>query len=193
MYWLRGQIIVLFVTISCLLAQSQALSVRIVEGGGAINSIRYQRGHDLVVQVLDESERPVTDAAVTFLLPASGASGTFGDGSLSVTVTTDEHGLAAARGLKPNRIAGQFRIRATASWRGASAHAAILQTNAEPAANKGRGKWVIIALAVGGAAAGGAVAAASGGSKSSTTSPATVPAPAASSISSGTPAFGPPR
>src|SRR5512133_2396804 len=108
-----------FVLVLTVSLEAQTLTVKVVEGGGAINSIRLQRGHDPVVQVLDEAERPVAGAAVTFLLPASGAGATFADGSLSQTTTSDARGMAAARGMKPNRLAGQFRIRATASLRGA--------------------------------------------------------------------------
>jgi hypothetical protein len=181
---------VLLLTVSLLEAQSP-LTIRVVEGGGAINSIRFQRGHDPIVQVLDENEKPVSGAAVTFLLPASGPGAVFTDGSLSLTTTSDARGMAAARGLKPNRLPGQFRIRATVSWRGASANTTILQTNAEPAAKSSNGKWLVIALAVGGAVAGGAVAATHGGDKSATSAP--TPVPAASTISSGAPSFGPPK
>src|SRR5947209_18666079 len=93
--------------------QPTAIAIRIVEGDRAINSIKLRRGHDPVVQVLDARGEPLTGAAVTFLLPASGPSATFADGGLSLTVQSDRRGMAAARGLKPNRLEGQFGIRAT--------------------------------------------------------------------------------
>src|SRR5438067_81497 len=99
-------------------AQTPAINIRVIEGDGAINSIRLHRGHDPVVQVADATGEPVTGVPVTFLLPASGPSASFSDGGLSLTVQTDGRGMAAARGLKPNRLEGQFRIRATTSWRG---------------------------------------------------------------------------
>src|SRR4051812_26332272 len=78
-------------------AQTPGLAIRIVEGDRAINSIKLRRGHDPVVQVVDARGEPVTGAAVTFLLPASGPSATFADGGLSLTVQTDRRGTAAAR------------------------------------------------------------------------------------------------
>src|SRR5205085_9144173 len=128
--------------------------------------IKLRRGHDPVVQVLDARGEPLTGAAVTFLLPASGPSATFADGGLSLTVQSDRRGMAAARGLKPNRLEGQFRIRATTAWRGEAATASIVQTNAEPAVKSSNSKWVVIAIVVGGAATGGVVAATRGGNSS---------------------------
>jgi hypothetical protein len=164
-----------------------------LEGASAINSIKLRRGHDPVVQVVNGSGEPVGGATVTFLLPASGASGTFADNSLSVTVQTNARGIAAGRGLKPNRLAGPFRIRVTTSWRGEAASTTLTQTNAEPEVKSNNSKWIIIAAVVGGVAAGGALAATRGGS-SPTTPAAPVPTtPAASTIVAGTPSFGPPR
>jgi hypothetical protein len=172
---------------------SPPVSIHVVEGASAINSIKLRRGHDPVVQVVNGSGEPIAGATVTFLLPASGASGTFADNSLSVTVQTDSRGMAAGRGLKPNKLAGQFRIRVTTSWRGEAATASLMQTNAEPEVKSNNSKWVVIAVVVGGAAAGGALAATRGGG--STASPSTpVPTtPSASTIVAGTPSFGPPR
>src|ERR1035437_1004024 len=68
-------------------AQTQpGISLRVVEGDGAINSIRLHRAHNPVVQVLDPTGQPVAGATVTFLLPATGPSGTFGDNGLSITM-----------------------------------------------------------------------------------------------------------
>jgi hypothetical protein len=175
-------------------AQQPAIAIRVVEGDRAINSIKLRRGHDPVVQVLDATGEPVTGAAVTFLLPASGPSGTFADGGLSLTAQTDRRGMAAARGLKPNRVEGQFRIRATTSFHGEAASATILQTNAEPFAKSGNSKWVVIALVIGGAAAGGAVAATHGGKSAAAASPVgSVGSTGSSTIVPGSPSFGPPR
>ena len=177
--------------ISAAVAQSQqAITIRVVQGDNAINSIRMRRGHDPVVQVLDPSGEPLGNATVSFLLPASGPSGTFGETAQSLTVQTDDRGMATGRGLVPNRIEGQFRIRATASYRGESASASLTQTNAEAPSNSSRAKWIGIAAAIGGAAAGGIVFATRGNGSS--------PGGGTGSNSSGTivagsPSFGPPR
>jgi hypothetical protein len=173
--------------------QSPAITIRVLQGDNAINSIKMHRGHDPVVQVLSDSGEPVPQATVSFLLPATGASASFGDRGLSTTVETDSHGMASGRGLVPNRVEGQFHIRVTASWQGGAANATIQQTNAEPAAKSSRSKWIIAGVVAAGAA-GGAIAALSGG-KSSTTPPAatTGATPATVTITPGTPSFGPPH
>src|SRR5215510_2472853 len=123
-----------FLTVLVAAAQTKpSITIRVQQGDNAINSIRMRRGHDPVVQVLDRSGEPLANATVSFLLPASGPGATFGDSGLSVTVQTDNRGMATGRGLVPNRIEGQFRIRATASWRGESASVTLTQTNAEAA------------------------------------------------------------
>jgi hypothetical protein len=172
-------------------AQSQPIAIRVVQGDNAINSIRMHRGHDLVVQVLNDAGEPVPHATVSFILPATGASARFGDRGLSVTVEADERGMAAGRGLEPNNAEGQFRIRVTASWRGDAANATIQQTNAEPAGKGGRTKWIVIAAVVAGGAAGG-LAAAHGG-KSQEAAVNTGSSTAVATITPGTPAFGPPH
>src|SRR4051794_28166497 len=100
-----------------------SISIRVVQGDNAINSIRMRRGHDPVVQVIDGSGEPLARATVSFLLPASGAGATFGESGLSLTVQTDSRGMAVGRGLVPNRTEGPFRIRVTASWQGEAASA----------------------------------------------------------------------
>jgi hypothetical protein len=195
---LRSQGWVCFLTFLTVAAigrtQASGVAIRVLEGDRAINSIKLRRGHDPVVQVADATGEPVAGASVTFLLPASGPSATFTDGGLSVTVQTDRRGMAAARGLKPNRLEGQFRIRATTSWRGDAASATIVQTNAEPFAKSSNSKWVVIAVVIGGAAAGGVVAA-THGSKSAAVAPpvASTGSTGSSTIVPGAPSFGPPR
>ncbi|MBZ5582325.1 MAG: hypothetical protein LAQ30_09015, partial [Acidobacteriia bacterium] len=92
---------VLFLTPLLGTAQSQAppqpasgIRIRIVQGDGAINSIRLRRGHDPVAQIVDSSGEPLSGATVTFLLPATGPSGAFRDGGLSFTAQTDAKGAA---------------------------------------------------------------------------------------------------
>jgi len=170
------------------------ITIKVLQGDGAINSIRMRRGHDPVVQVFDPSGEPLRNATVSFLLPATGPSGSFGDSGLSLTVQTDDHGMATGRGLVPNRIEGPFKIRVTASAHGDSATATIGQTNAEAAVKTARSKWIVIAAVVGGAAVGGAVLAAKGG-KSDTTAGGTTGSVSsgAGTIIPGAPTFGPPR
>jgi hypothetical protein len=178
-----------------LLAQTPStLTIRVVEGDGAINSIRLHRAHDPVVQVLDPTGRAVRNATVTFLLPGTGPSGEFESG-LSSTMQTGADGMAAAHGLKPNRVAGQFRIRVTASAGGQAASAAIVQTNAEPVVKSGNSKMIAILALIGGAAAAGVVAGTRGGKSSAAAveTGASAGSVTPGSIIPGTPSLGPPH
>jgi hypothetical protein len=121
-------------------AQPQApmLNIVIVEGEGTLNNVKQRVNREPIVQVTDENHKPVAGAAVVFFLPASGPSGTFANGSQTLTVTTDSTGRAAATGIHPNRQVGKMQIRVTASFNGLSATATITQTNMV-GANVGRG------------------------------------------------------
>lgn len=175
-------------------AAPATISVLVVEGDGSINSIRYRRAREPVVRVVDESGEPLSGASVIFLLPSHGASGSFGENGPSFTAQTDEQGHATGRGLHPNTVAGQFRIRVTASWHGSTATASLLQTNAEPVVQSGHSKTIAIIALVAGAVAGGAAAAAAAG-KSGSAAPAAAAASTqpAGSISPGPPTLGPPH
>ena len=167
------------------------LQIVVAEGDGAINDIRSRRAKEPVVVVQDEAGRPVSGAVVHFILPGTGAGGVFG-GESSLTVTTDARGRAVGRGLRPNRVAGPFQIRVTASNRGQVASAVVRQTNVEPAAGAGKASKKIVILAlIGGAIAGGALAASRGGNAA----PAAIPAaaPPGTIVTPGTPVAGPPQ
>lgn len=174
-----------------MLAQAAAVPPRIevVEGDGAINSIRLHRAKEPIVRVVDSTGHPLPNVAVTFLLPETGASAIFADGRSSLTTMTDATGQAVGRGLRPNNSAGQFQIRVTASYQGEAATATVTQTNAEPVqAGHSSTKILIIAL-LGGAAAAGAAVALGKGKSSATTAP---PPPAGAVITPGAPTFGHP-
>jgi hypothetical protein len=190
----RGVCVWTLLAIASAHAQS-SIAIKVIQGDGAINSIRMKRGHDPVVQVVDGTGEPLHNATVSFLLPASGASGTFGDSGLSLTVQTDERGMATGRGLVPNGIEGPFKIRVTASAHGDSATTTIAQTNAEPVVKTARSKWIAIAAVVGGAAVGGAVLAARGGKSDTTAAGGTTGGvtTGGGTIVPGAPTFGPPR
>jgi hypothetical protein len=168
-------------------------SIQVLEGDGAINSIRLHRGHEPKVRIADQEGRPISGAAVTFVLPATGASASFGDRGLSVTVMSDERGEAVGRGLRPNGVAGQFRIRVTTSWHDSPAVATLVQTNAEPVIRASHTKTIALIVLIAGAAGGGAAAALGGKSGASgqtaTTSVQTPPG----TIISGNPSLGPPH
>lgn len=190
--------------LACLLGRSSLpaqeaprpkLRIVIVEGEGAVNNIRQRIAREPIVQVEDENRKPLAGATVVFLLPDSGASGVFPNGTRMLTVTTDAQGRAVATGLRPNNIAGKFQIRVSANFQGMTGSASITQTNAmaaAAAAGGASGKMIAIIAVVGAGAAGGAIAATRGG-KGAEAGPSQPPRRTVS-ITPGTPSVGaPPR
>jgi hypothetical protein len=134
------------------------LTITILEGDNAIMDVRQRVNRETIVQVQDENHRPVAGALVAFLTPNEGPSATFVNGGHSITLTTDAQGRAVLRGMTPNKMAGKFQIRVTASQNGRTASAVITQTNVAPAgaASAGLSTKALVAIIVGSAAAAGA-------------------------------------
>ena len=185
----------------CLWANAQnqvapMLNLVVIEGEGAINNIRQRTAREPIVQVQDENHRPVAGAIVTFTLPSRGASGVFGNGSQTLTVTTDQQGQAVARGLRPNGIKGQVQIRVNANYNGRTANTTITQTNAiltaagAVAAGGVSGKLIAVLVVIGAAAAGGAAYAVTHNGGGNNTPGGTT---TATTVSAGAGSVGPPR
>ena len=131
------------------------LNLVIIEGEGAINNVRQRTAREPIVQVEDENHRPVAGASVLFLLPDSGPSGVFSNGSRTLQVMTDSKGRAIAKGLRLNNVSGKFQIRVEASYQGSTATASINQANmvlTTGAASMGVGGKIAAILAVAGIA-----------------------------------------
>ena len=153
-----------------------SLQIVIVEGEGAINNIKQRVNREPIVQVEDESHKPVAGASVTFFLPNQGPGGTFANGSNSLTTATNAQGQAVARDIRFNSQTGPMEIRVAASIAGQTASAIITQTNVlgssssgGPGGGMGRTtKILIVAAIVGGGAALGFLATHRGGSTTAT-------------------------
>src|ERR1035437_4518072 len=92
-----------------------------IEGEGAANNIRQRTARAPVVQVEDENHKPVAGAIVVFTLPSNGAGGAFANGAGIPTMVSDSKGQAVARGFRPNRLKGQFKLHVNASFQGQTA------------------------------------------------------------------------
>jgi len=163
-------------------AQVAILQIQVVEGEGAILQPGTRSSRPLVVQITDETGKPVAGTAVSFHLPDDGPGGTFSSGLRTDVVMSDSRGRATLHAFTANRTAGRFQIRIVASREHARAGTVTFQyiaelkpgTTAKAAAHGSHsGRWVVIALA---AAGGGAVTALTAGRSGSTT-PAATPAP----------------
>jgi hypothetical protein len=170
------------------------IDIVVVEGEGTTVAVRQHPAQDPSVRVEDDDHRPLANVAVVFTLPLSGASGEFGNGSKSLTVMTDQKGVATARGIRANDTAGKLQIYVTASFRGLRARGLINLTVEVPPGTKtssadsrssksnGKLKWILLGVAAAGGIGAGAYFYANRSSSSS-----------AISISAGSVVFGNPR
>lgn len=168
------------------------LHVSPVEGEGAFNSIRTGFVHPPAVRVTDEDNQPVAGAQVTFTFPTIGPGALLPGGGSTLTVISDESGLARCPAYKPNIDEGRFRIRVAATFQGKSGSLVINQSNTRAGGGaitekSGSKKLWIWALVAGGAV-GGILAAKGGGSSSPTAT--VVPA---TTLTSGAISVGAPR
>ncbi len=179
---------------------SAALKITVPEG--SLPVVRPGAVGELVVQLLDDQDRGVAGAVVTFQLPNSGASGSFPDGGTFLTVISNQRGRATAL-VKTNNVAGEILVRVSASSQDQSASITIpLKSEAAvggppPAVRKGgSGKVIAILAVVGGGAAGAVLATAGKGGSKAVPSTPVVPTPAATPatvLTPGVTTFGAPR
>lgn len=200
-----------FLIVGCLAAQNAAiapaggsqpvaiLQIRVVEGDGAVHAAGMRATRGLIVEVTDETGKPVAGAAVNFRLPDEGPSGVFANGMKTEVVITSPDGRAALWGMQWNRVEGPFQIRVTAAKGQARAGTVVSQylslavaskqsgpaaARAVAAPGKPRSKWLWIGVLVAGSAVGGGLAA--GLAKSSNTNTAAT-TPTTPTLTVGTP------
>lgn len=156
----------------------RTLKVIALAGNGEMNDLEKKVMAPLVVDVLDQNDRPVEGADVTFRFPPSGPSATFADQKSAATFRTNADGEAAAIGWMANSQTGTFKIQVTAIRGLEDGTAVISMTNAahvtEAAARVQNKKWwsrkstKIIIIAVVAAAAATAIVLATRGSGTKT-------------------------
>jgi len=117
-------------------AQVAILKIQVLEGDGGIYAPASKIARPLVVEVTDDSGRPVAGAAVSFHLPENGPGGTFANGLRTDVAVTDEHGRAVAHALVLNRVPGELPIRIIATKEQATAGTLALATIGDPALAK---------------------------------------------------------
>jgi hypothetical protein len=167
------------------------LRIVVVEGEGVLNNVKLRALKPVVVEIQTDG-MPASGAAVTFILPNQGPSGTFLNGTATATVNADAQGRATSSAIRPNGATGAMPIRVSASYLGQTASITVNQTNVDGISSSPTGishgaKIAVVLAIIGGGAALGAVAASRGGSSSST------PQPPAIIITAGTPTVGGPK
>lgn len=94
---------------------TQGLKVVALAGKGEMNDLERRVMAPLVIEVLDQDDRPVENAEVTFRFPLTGASAAF-PGKTSQTVRTNGQGQAAAMNWVANNQTGSFEVHVTAAY-----------------------------------------------------------------------------
>jgi hypothetical protein len=171
--------VVLLLTWQAIFAQEipTQLNLVVVSGEGALYRTGERVSQPPQVRVEDQEHKPISGAAVVFTLPASAATGDFERGGKTLTVTTDDKGIAVARGLRISEDPGRFEMLVNVAYRGLTANTSIAQFSTAPngapqhkPSSNGGGiskKWIAILVIAGAAGAAGAVAASHGSSSSS--------------------------
>ncbi|MBK5294777.1 MAG: hypothetical protein JJE04_24250 [Acidobacteriia bacterium] len=176
-------------------AQTAILQLQVIEGEGAVHGAGSKSQRPVILQVTDETGRPVEGAAVSFLLPEEqGAK--FQNGLKTEILLTDHDGRVLVRGILWGRSPGTVRMRVTAAKDSARAGTIVSQyvtdapapTSLNPtsywtAANeahaaKPRSKWMMIGLLAGVAVGGGLAMALAKGSSAAAAAAAAAAAPA---------------
>lgn len=106
----------------------QPLSIAVLEGKDAVNSIPLLRSVAPVVEIRDQNDFPVEGATVVFTLPEQGPGGTFAGGGTSFSTRSDSHGQATPPPIVP-RLAGKFEIKVSATAGDRKGETLIAQTN----------------------------------------------------------------
>jgi len=163
------------------------LKILALSGNDEMNQLERKIMAPLVVQVLDQNDRPIQGAEVVFRFPLNGPSAAFAGGKPSETVRSNGTGEAAALNWFANNETGAFDVHVTATYGNHVGEATVKMTNVTRivegnAANHVSSRvtnkhwysptWVKIAL-IGGAAGAvaGIVLAVHGGGHSTTTTP----------------------
>ena len=146
----------------------ESLKIFVLEGQGAIHSIRDRGAAMPVVEVRDDNGLPVEGAEVKFDLPPAGPGGSFPGPQFTATAKTNIQGQAAVS-FGPNLEAARFNIRVTAPLGHRIGHVVITQTNsarrssAEPRSGPFRFAWWKVAVVAGAGATLGIILAKRGG------------------------------
>jgi hypothetical protein len=93
---------------------SVIVQLKVVEGEGMEYHTGSRATRGLTVLVTDESGKPVENAAVSFLLPDSGATGVFKSGLGTEIVNTGADGRATVLGMRWNNTPGPVEVHITA-------------------------------------------------------------------------------
>jgi len=153
--------------------QVATLQIRFLAGDGGVHAPGRRAVRPLIVEVTDETGKPVAAASVSFHLPENGGGGAFPNGMHTDVSSTDAQGRAVMRAVDVARSPGPFQIRVVAVKEQARAGTVSTQYVGEASTAPPRRKWIAVAVAITGATAAGAFSVLH---KSAPASPPTAPA-----------------
>jgi hypothetical protein len=107
----------------------QSLTILVLAGSGEMNDLERRVMAPLVVQVVDQNQRPLDGAQVVFRFPITGPSATFPGGKSSVTVRTGATGQAPAINWMANGQVGTFQVHVNASYGNQVGETTLSMTN----------------------------------------------------------------
>jgi hypothetical protein len=132
----------------------------VLEGEGAIHALGTRASRPVVVEITDETGKPVDGAAVSFRMPEEGPGGSFGQSRKTDIRVTTPDGKAVCEEFTAGRLSGPFQIRVTAVKSQIRAGVVVGQYVSDaPVKSKGvrrsgSKKWLIVAAVAGAAGAG---------------------------------------
>jgi hypothetical protein len=94
----------------------QNLKILVLAGNNEMNDLQRNVMAPLVVQVLDQDDRPMDGAQVVFRFPITGPGAAFAGNKAAATVRTNSGGQAAATNWMANGQVGTFDVHVTASY-----------------------------------------------------------------------------
>ncbi len=183
----------------------ESLKVVPLAGKDEVNDIERKLMAPLVVQVVDQNDRPVEGAEVVFRFPIQGPGAIFPGGKTSQTARTNGQGQAAAMNWMANDQVGRFEIHVTASYGNQVGQTTFSMSNANKVVQRVGSSgikekhggwfsptWVKVAVIGGGVAVAVPIILATRGGSTAATVPVAPPPPTVT-ITPGTPSVGGPH
>ena len=160
----------------------QGLKIVTLAGKGEMNDLERHIMAPLVIEVLDQNDRPVEGAEVVFRFPLNGPGAVFPGGKSSQTTRTNGQGQAAAMNWTANNQVGAFDVHVTVTYGNQSGETTVSMSNVNRIVDEGKKiqksgswwspRWVKLAILGGTVAlAAGVVLATRGGSSTTTSKP----------------------
>jgi len=162
----------------------QGLKIVPLAGKGEMNDLERHVMAPLVIEVLDQNDRPVEGAEVVFRFPINGPGATFPGEKTSQTTRTNGQGQAAAMNWIANNQVGAFDVHITANYGNQLGESTVSMSNVNKIVEEAKKtqkngawyspRWVKLAILGGTVALAAGVVLATRGSGSTTKAPPTI-------------------